>query len=100
MPLSNLKLGPAIEEDPFAVDPVRSGDYKLGPAIEGDPFAPEDAGSLLADIPKSIVRGLGRAGEAFGGAMEMVGIPGGGAVRQLYKERAERPEIAKPRYLQ
>lgn len=100
MALNQLKLGPAIEEDPFAVAPVGTKRYGLGPAIERDPFAPADSGSILTDIPKSIVRGIDRAGEAMGGTLEMFGLGFGTKVKELYKERAERPEIAKPQYLQ
>ena len=60
----------------------------------------ENEGSVWSDIPKSLVRSLDAAGESLGGAMVMAHIPGGEYVKDLYGERARRPEIAKPEYLQ
>lgn len=57
-------------------------------------------GNFITDIPKSLVRGLDITGESIGGALEMLHIPGGEYVKNLYGERAKRPEIAKPEYLQ
>jgi len=56
----------------------------------------KDEGGIISDIPKSLVRGLDVAGESIGGAMEMLGVPGGKYVKELYGERAKRPEIAAP----
>ena len=65
---------------------------------DDEPVEPE--GSALGDIPKALVRGIDVVGESIGGTMEMAGIPGGTYVKELYGERARRPEIAKPEHLQ
>jgi hypothetical protein len=59
----------------------------------------EDAG-VLEQIMPAITRGIDQIGVAVGGVMEAANLPYGTAIKNLYKERGERPEIQKPAYLQ
>ena len=63
-------------------------------------WAPIEKPGMLETAGRGLVRGLDVAGESFGGAMEMLRIPGGKYVKEIYGERAKRPEIAAPSHLQ
>ena len=75
----------------------------LDKIMQAEPVTAQDyakEGSTLTDIPKALVRGIDTVGAGLGGTMEMFGIGLGTDIKELYQKRAERPEIAKPQYLQ
>lgn len=51
------------------------------------------SGEIVTDFEKAFIRGLDYTGKSFGGLMEMFNIPGGKKVKELYEQRAMRPEI-------
>lgn len=74
-------------------------DLEFDDVAESVGFTPSREGNLGTDLMYGLTRGLDVTGETIGGFMEYAGIPGGTAVKNLYRERGAREEIQKPEYL-
>lgn len=76
-------------------------DYYSGrPAKTMKPVKPAEPRGVIAEITSSLGAGFVSTAEALGATAEMIGIPGGKAVREKMQEVGESDMLRRPEYLQ